>query len=83
MVRIPDEDLAHIDAAVERGEHPSRSAAILAAIRRSARADRERWLAERYQRAYAALPEQRPVLGSQPLERALERHRTGGGEPDL
>lgn len=82
-VRIPDEGLAAIDAAVERGDHPTRSAAILAALRASARRERERMIAEECRRAYTQHPEGQPPLGTAAIEQAIARDRARGGRDDL
>lgn len=57
-VRIPSEDLARIDAAVERGRFASRAAAVRAGLELLLKVEREREIAEEYRRAYAASPQE-------------------------
>lgn len=57
-VRIPESDLAALDAAVARGRFPSRSEALRAALRELLREEREREIDEAYRRAYEAHPQE-------------------------
>lgn len=52
-VRIPDEHLARIDAAVAEGRYERRAAAVRAGVDRLLREERNREIAERYERGYA------------------------------
>lgn len=52
-VRLADEDLERLDAAVARGAFPSRAAAMRAGLVRLLREERETQIAEAYRRAYA------------------------------
>lgn len=56
-VRIPEEDLARIDAAVKRGRFPSRAAAVRAGLELLLKVEREREIAEEYRRAYSVSPQ--------------------------
>jgi Arc/MetJ-type ribon-helix-helix transcriptional regulator len=60
-VRLPDEDLERLDAAVARGSYPSRAAAVRAGLRRLLVDEREARIAEAYRRGYAADPADREV----------------------
>jgi Arc/MetJ-type ribon-helix-helix transcriptional regulator len=55
-LRLGDEELAELEAAVRRGAWPNRSAALRAGLRLLLRAERERLAGEEYRRAYAAHP---------------------------
>jgi len=55
-VRLSDDELTALDKAVERGEFPSRAAAVRAGLDGILTAARERTIAEEYRRAYADQP---------------------------
>jgi len=55
-IRLPDEDLAAVDAAVAAGRYPTRAAAVRAGVHALMQAERDREIAEAYRRAYAAKP---------------------------
>ena len=57
-VRIPDEDLAELDAAIARGSFPNRSAALRAALDLLLREERERAIDDAYRRGYGAHPQE-------------------------
>jgi Arc/MetJ-type ribon-helix-helix transcriptional regulator len=57
-VRLADEDLERLDAAVARGAFPSRAAAVRAGLDQLLREEREAHIAEAYRRAYATVPEE-------------------------
>jgi Arc/MetJ-type ribon-helix-helix transcriptional regulator len=52
-VRLPEEELRRLDAAIARGAFPSRAAAVRSGLERLLREEREREIAEAYRRAYA------------------------------
>lgn len=60
-VRLAEEDLRRLDAAVARGAFPSRAAAVRAGVVQLLREEREVQIAEAYRRAYAAGPEEGSV----------------------
>jgi Arc/MetJ-type ribon-helix-helix transcriptional regulator len=60
-VRLPDEDLVRLDAAVARGSYPSRAAAVRAGLHLLLREEREAQIAEAYRRGYAAQPANREI----------------------
>jgi Arc/MetJ-type ribon-helix-helix transcriptional regulator len=66
-VRLPDEDLERLDAAVARGSYPSRAAAVRAGLQRLLRDERETQIAEAYRQGYAAEPAD-PEIGEAGLE---------------
>jgi Arc/MetJ-type ribon-helix-helix transcriptional regulator len=57
-VRVEDEDLAALDAAVAAGRYPSRAAAVRAGIGELVREQRDREIAEEYRRAYSEHPQE-------------------------
>lgn len=57
-IRLPEEDLAALDAAVAAGRYPSRAAAVRAGIHELVRTERNRELADAYRRAYADTPQE-------------------------
>ncbi len=57
-VRIPDEHLARIDAAVRAGRYESRAAAVRAGVDQLVREERDREIAERYERGYGRHPQE-------------------------
>ena len=57
-IRLDDDDLAAVDAAVAAGRYPSRAAAVRAGVRALVRKEREREIAEAYRRAYATAPQE-------------------------
>ena len=58
-VRVPVEDLGILDAAVARGDFPSRSAAVRAAVSVLVQGLGEAEIAEEYRRAYGGRPQER------------------------
>ncbi|MGI8729680.1 MAG: ribbon-helix-helix domain-containing protein [Solirubrobacteraceae bacterium] len=56
-IRLADEDLAQLDAAVAGGRYPTRAAAVRAGIDRLLREERDLKIAEQYRRAYGAEPQ--------------------------
>jgi Arc/MetJ-type ribon-helix-helix transcriptional regulator len=57
-VRIPDDTLAAIDAAVAGGRFPNRTAAVLAGVESLLREERDRAIDEAYRRGYGAQPQE-------------------------
>lgn len=57
-IRLHDEDLAALDAAVAAGRYPSRAAAVRAGIGELVREQRDREIAEEYRRAYSEHPQE-------------------------
>ncbi len=55
-VRLPEDELERLDAAVARGTFASRAAAVRAGLGRVLAEEREAQIAESYRRAYAAEP---------------------------
>ncbi|MEA2372976.1 MAG: hypothetical protein QOH12_3370 [Solirubrobacteraceae bacterium] len=56
-VRLEEDDLRRLDAAVARGVFPSRAAAMRAGLTVVLREEREVRIGEAYRRAYAAAPD--------------------------
>jgi Arc/MetJ-type ribon-helix-helix transcriptional regulator len=81
-VRIPDEDLAELDAAIARGSFPNRSAALRAALDLLLREERERAIDDAYRRGYGAHP-QEDWIGEAGLAlfEALVTAEESGAEP--
>lgn len=57
-IRLDDEDLTALDAAVAAGRYPSRAAAVRAGIGELLRAQRDREIAAEYRRAYSEHPQE-------------------------
>ncbi len=57
-VRLPDQALAGIDAAVAAGRYPTRAAAVRAGVERVLADEREREIAEEYRRGYGEHPQE-------------------------
>ncbi len=57
-IRLDDEDLTALDAAVAAGRFPSRAAAVRAGISELLREQRDREIAEEYRRAYSEHPQE-------------------------
>lgn len=57
-IRLPNEDLAALDAAVAAGRYPTRAAAVRAGVHALMQAERDREIAEAYRRAYTAKPQE-------------------------
>jgi Arc/MetJ-type ribon-helix-helix transcriptional regulator len=57
-IRLDDEDLTALDAAVAAGRYPSRAAAVRAGICELLREQRDREIAEEYHRAYSEHPQE-------------------------
>jgi Arc/MetJ-type ribon-helix-helix transcriptional regulator len=79
-VRIPDEHLDRIDAAVAAGRYESRAAAVRAGIEQLVREERDREIAERYRRGYAEHPQEEWV-GRAGLAAGAEAVRREGAGP--
>ena len=56
-VRLEEDDLRRLDAAVARGAFPSRAAAMRAGLTAVLRDEREVQIGEAYRRAYATAPD--------------------------
>jgi Arc/MetJ-type ribon-helix-helix transcriptional regulator len=57
-VRIAEEDLSELDAAIARGHYANRSAALRAALALLLREEREREIVEAYRRGYGEHPQE-------------------------
>ena len=57
-IRIAEEDLAELDAAIARGRYPNRSAALRSGLKLLLRAEREREIEEAYRRGYGEHPQE-------------------------
>jgi Arc/MetJ-type ribon-helix-helix transcriptional regulator len=57
-VRLADQDLERLDAAIARGSFPSRAAAVRAGLVAVLRNEREEQIAEAYRKAYASSEEE-------------------------
>lgn len=83
-IRLPDDDLTAIDAAVSEGRYPSRAAAVRAGVHLLLCAERDRRIADEYRRAYGERPDDARVgeaglgLGAELISGA-ERGRRGRG----
>ncbi len=73
-LRISEEDLSELDAAIARGRYPNRSAALRAALRLLLRAERERQIEEAYRRGYGEQPQEEWIgeLGLATFEALVE-----------
>ncbi len=82
-VRLTDDDLERLDAAVARGVFPSRAAAVRAGLRRLLDEERETQIAEAYRRGYASEPAEEWVgeTGSRLGAANLANQELAGGEP--
>jgi len=82
-VRLGEEDLEHLDAAVARGAFPSRAAAVRTGLQRLLREDREREIEQAYRRGYAEHPPERWVgqAGLAQGARLLANEEAAPGEP--
>lgn len=56
-IRLPDDDLGRLDAAVAQGRYPTRAAAVRAGVELLLRDEREHHIAEQYRRAYGDQPQ--------------------------
>ena len=57
-VRLPEEQLAALDAAIGRGAFPTRAAAVRKALELLLRAEREREIEDAYRRGYGEHPQE-------------------------
>jgi Arc/MetJ-type ribon-helix-helix transcriptional regulator len=57
-VRLSDEQLAAVDAAVRAGRYPSRAAAVRAGVDRLLKEEREQEIADAYRRGYGKYPQE-------------------------
>ncbi len=57
-IRIPDDDLAELDAAIARGSFRNRSAALRAGLDLLLREERERAIDDAYRRGYGKHPQE-------------------------
>lgn len=60
-IRLGENDLTDIDAAVSEGRYPSRAAAVRAGIDLLLNAERDRSIADEYRRAYGQRPDEARV----------------------
>jgi len=80
-VRIPDDHLALIDAAVRAGRYASRAAAVRAGVDQLLREERDHEIAERYARGYGKHPQEEWVgqaglaAGAESVEREVNAFR--------
>jgi Arc/MetJ-type ribon-helix-helix transcriptional regulator len=75
-IRLDDEDLTALDAAVASGRYPSRAAAVRAGIGGLLREQRDLEIAEEYRRAYREHPQEPQFAEASALlagERLAER----------
>jgi Arc/MetJ-type ribon-helix-helix transcriptional regulator len=79
-VRLTEEDVAALDAAIARGAYRNRSEALRAGLERVLADEHERELAEEYARGYGEHPQEDwiPELG---LAGLAAFDRSEGGEP--
>ena len=81
-IRLPDDDLTGIDAAVAAGRYPSRAAAVRAGVDLLLRVELDRRIADEYRHAYGERPDDARVgeaglrLGAE-LISGEERERRG------
>jgi Arc/MetJ-type ribon-helix-helix transcriptional regulator len=80
-VRIAEEDLSELDAAIARGSYPNRSAALRAALALLLREEREREIVEAYRRGYGEHPQEEEI-GETGLALWAERIRSEGREDE-
>lgn len=57
-VRLPERELAELDAAIDRGAFPSRAAAVRAGLKRLLREEHDRQIVEAYRRGYGEQPQE-------------------------
>ncbi len=57
-IRIPEDELAALDAAIARGSFPNRAAAVREALSRLLRLEHERAIDEAYRLGYGAEPQE-------------------------
>jgi Arc/MetJ-type ribon-helix-helix transcriptional regulator len=79
-VRLTDEDVALLDAAIARGSYGSRSEALRAGLERILREEREREIEEAYARGYGEHPQEEWV-GQIGLAGLAAFDRAEGGPP--
>jgi Arc/MetJ-type ribon-helix-helix transcriptional regulator len=80
-VRLPDDVLERLDAAVARGSYPSRAAAVRAGLQRLLLDERETQISEAYRRGYAVVPAE-PDVGAAGLELGARLlAESSGGDP--
>jgi len=72
-VRLADEDLRRLDAAVARGTFASRAEAVRVGLSRLLREEREAQIEEAYRRAYAEAPDD-DELGAAGLALGVRLH---------
>jgi len=63
-IRIPEDDLAELDAAIARGSFANRSAALRAGLDQLLREERERAIDDAYRRGYGEHPQEDAVGGA-------------------
>ena len=82
-VRLREEDLEYLDAAVARGAFPSRAAAVRTGLQRLLREDREQEIEQAYRRGYAEHPQETWVgeAGLAHGARLLANAEAAHGEP--
>jgi Arc/MetJ-type ribon-helix-helix transcriptional regulator len=78
-VRLTEEDVAAVDAMVERGSFTNRSEALRAALASLLREEREREIEETYRRGYGEQP-QEEWIGKAGLVLMAAFHEAEGGE---
>lgn len=78
-LRIPDEYLARIDAAVKGGRYPNRTATIRAALESFLTEERDRMIAETYRDAYGASEQEDWVgaTGAEAIAEVIDADSTG------
>lgn len=71
-VRLADEELERLDAAIARGAFASRAEAVRAGLVRVLREEREAQIEQAYRRAYAATPDEVDEVGEVGLSLGAE-----------
>jgi Arc/MetJ-type ribon-helix-helix transcriptional regulator len=79
-VRLAEEDLERLDAAIARGAFPNRAAAVRAGLLAVLREERERQIADAYRRGYATDPPEAEIgeAGLRLGTALLAREKRGG-----
>jgi Arc/MetJ-type ribon-helix-helix transcriptional regulator len=82
-IRLSDDLLSQVDAAIERGAFPSRAAAVRAGIDLLMRRQRDDEIAEEYRRAYGDKPQDTRLLeGMAILAGEVIATRDAASEPE-
>ena len=78
-IRLPDQDVAALDAAIARGRFPNRSEALRRGLALLMREEREREIEEAYRRGYGMRPQEAAVgkAGLALLAESVRREEEG------